>query len=42
MVFQAKHYVDKGCSIEKIKPFLDTANTEIKNKHMKEIMSNLF
>ncbi len=42
MFFQAKHYVDKGYSKEKIQPFLDTANTEIKNKHMKEIMSNLF
>ncbi len=42
MVFQAKYYVDKGFSKEKIQPFLDTANTEIKNKHMKEMMSNLF
>ena len=42
MVFQAKYYVDKGVPKEKIQPFLDTANTEIKNKHMKEIMSNLF
>ncbi len=42
MVFQAKHYVDRGVSKEKIQPFLDTANTEIKNKHLKEIISNLF
>ena len=42
MVFQAKYYVDKGFSKEKIQPFLDTANTEIKNKHLREIMSNLF
>lgn len=42
MVFQAKHYVDKGYSKEKIQSFLDTANTEIKNKHLKEIMSKLF
>ncbi len=42
MVFQAKYYVDKGFPKEKIQPFLDTANTEIKNKHLREIMSNLF
>ena len=42
MVFQAKYYVDKGVPKEKIQPFLDTANTEIKNKHLREIMSNLF
>jgi putative hydrolase of HD superfamily len=42
MVFQAKNYVDKGFPKEKIQPFLDTANTEIKNKHLREIMSNLF
>ena len=42
MVFQAKYYFDKGFSKEKIQPFLDTANTEIKNKHLREIMSNLF
>ncbi len=42
MVFQAKYYFDKGVSKEKIQPFLDTANTEIKNKHLREIMSNLF
>jgi len=42
MVFQAKYYVDKGFSKEKIQPFLDTANTEIKNKHLREIMSKLF
>jgi len=42
MVFQAKHYVDKGYSKEKIQSFLDTANTEIKNKHLKEIISKLF
>jgi 5'-deoxynucleotidase YfbR-like HD superfamily hydrolase len=42
MVFQAKNYVDKGFPKEKIQPFLDTANAEIKNKHLREIMSNLF
>ena len=42
MVFQAKYYVDKGFSKEKIQPFLDTANTEIKNKHLREIISHLF
>jgi len=42
MVFQAKYYVDNGFSKEKIQPFLDTANTEIKNKHLREIMSKLF
>ncbi len=42
MVFQAKYYVDNGFPKEKIQPFIDTANTEIKNKHLREIMSNLF
>jgi putative hydrolase of HD superfamily len=42
MVFQAKHYIDKGFSKEKIQIFIDSANNEIKNKDLKEIVSKLF
>ncbi len=42
MVFQAKHYIDTGFSKEKIQTFIDSANNEIKNKDLKEIMSKLF
>ena len=42
MVFQAKHYLDNGSSKEKIQLFIDSANNEIKNKDLKEIISKLF
>jgi len=42
MVFQAKQYVDKGISKEKIQPFIDSANNKIKNKELKEIINKLF
>ncbi len=42
MVFQAKKYLDEGYPKEKIQPFIDSANNEIKNKDLKEIMSKLF
>jgi len=42
MIFQAKHYIDEGFSKEKIQTFIDSANNEIKNKDLKEIISKLF
>lgn len=42
MAFQAKQYLDEGFSKEKIQPFIDSANNEIKNKDLKEIISKLF
>ena len=42
MAFQAKQYMDEGSSKEKIQPFIDSANNEIKNKNLKEIMNKLF
>ena len=42
MAFQAKQYMDEGNSKEKIQPFIDSANNEIKNKNLKEIMNKLF
>ena len=42
MVFQAKHYIDKGFSKEKIQTFIDSANNEIKNKDLKKIITKLF
>lgn len=42
MVFQAKQYVDKGISKEKIQSFIDSANNKIKNKELKEIINKLF
>ena len=42
MVFQAKHYLDEGYPRDKIQTFIDSANNEIKNKDLKEIMSRLF
>ena len=41
MVFQAKYYYDKGHSREKLRSFFQTANTEIKNKYLREILSKL-
>jgi putative hydrolase of HD superfamily len=42
MIFQAKQYLDEGFSKEKIQPFVDSANNEIKNKDLKEIITKLF
>lgn len=42
MVFQAKSYLNEGFSIEKIQPFIDTADREITNKQLRQIISNLF
>ena len=42
MVFQAKKYLDEGFSKENIQPFIDSANNEITNKDLKEIISKLF
>ncbi len=39
MVFQAKYYYDKGHSKEKLRSFFQTANIEIKNKHLRDILS---
>lgn len=42
MVFQAKYYMDEGFSKKKIQEFIDTANKEIKNTDMKDLIANLF
>lgn len=42
MVFQAKHYINDGFSKEKLQIFIDSANKEIKNKELKEIITKLF
>ena len=39
MVFQAKYYYDKGHSKEKLRSFFQTANIEIKNKYLRDILS---
>jgi putative hydrolase of HD superfamily len=41
MAFQAKFYQDKGMSKEKMKTFFDTAKTEVKNKNLRSILSNI-
>ena len=41
MAFQAKFYRDKGMSKEKLKIFFDTAKTEVKNKNLRIILSNI-
>lgn len=42
MVFQAKNYLNEGFSKEKIQSFIDTADKEISNKQLRQIISNLF
>lgn len=42
MVFQAKYYMNEGFSKEKIQQFIDTANKEINNKELKELVTKLF
>jgi putative hydrolase of HD superfamily len=41
MAFQAKFYQKKGISKEKLKTFLDTAKIEIKDKNLRDILSNI-
>jgi putative hydrolase of HD superfamily len=41
MVFQAKFYFDKGISKEKLRSFFKTANIEIKNKQLRDILSRI-
>ena len=41
MAFQAKFYLDKGISKEKLRSFFKTANNEIKNKQLRNILSNI-
>ena len=42
MLYQAKKYLNDGISREKIQPFIDTANNEIKNVKLRELISDLF
>jgi len=41
MAFQAKFYLDKGVSKEKLRSFFKTANNEIKNKQLRDILTNI-
>ena len=41
MAFQAKFYQENGVSKDKILTFFNTANTEIKNKNLRNILSNI-
>ena len=41
MAFQAKFYQKKGISKEKLKIFFDTAKMEIKDKKLRDILSNI-
>jgi len=41
MVFQAKFYQKNGISKEKLKTFFDTAKIEIKDKNLRDILSNI-
>ena len=41
MAFQAINYFKDGNSKEKIQPFIETANNEIKNTKLKEILKKL-
>jgi len=40
MAFQTKFYQDKGISKEKLQTFFNTAKKEIKNKNLRNILSN--
>ena len=42
MIFQAKNYLEKGASKKNLQPFIESANSEIQNKQLREIMSKLF
>ena len=41
MAFQAKFYLDKGISKEKLRSFFKTANNEIKSKQLRNILSRI-
>jgi len=41
MAFQAKFYQKNGISKEKLKTFFDTAKIEIKDKNLRDILSNI-
>ena len=41
MVYQAKKYLDSGLPKDQIQPFIDTANHEIKNVKLRELISDL-
>ncbi len=41
MAYQAKKYLDNGIPKDQIQPFLDTANHEIKNVKLRELISDL-
>jgi len=41
MAFQANVYSKEGIQKQKLQPFFDTASSEIKNKHLMEILSKL-
>ena len=41
MVFQAKFYLDKGISKEKLRSFFKTANNEIKSEQLRVILSRI-
>ena len=41
MVFQAKFYQEKGIQKEKLATFYNTAKMEIKNKNLRNILSNI-
>tara|TARA_B100001750_G_scaffold141339_1_gene112654 strand:- start:63 stop:590 length:528 start_codon:yes stop_codon:yes gene_type:complete len=41
MAFQAKFYQEKGVTKEKLLTFFNSANTEIKNKNLRNILSNI-
>ena len=41
MAFQAKFYLDEGISKEKLRSFFKTANNEIRNKQLRDILVNL-
>ena len=41
MVFQAKFYLDKGIPKEKLRSFFKTANDEIKNEQLRNILSRI-
>tara|TARA_Y100001949_G_scaffold144036_1_gene126824 strand:+ start:339 stop:866 length:528 start_codon:yes stop_codon:yes gene_type:complete len=41
MAFQAKFYLNKGFSKEELRSFFKTANNEIRNKQLRDILVNL-
>ena len=41
MVLQAKFYQKSGITKDKLLTFFNTANTEIKNKNLRHILSNI-